>query len=182
LVNEVRIYFEGDGALRPGFSQFLAEIKKAARDRGIGFHLIAGGATAEKDYHTALRKRRDAWNVLLRDSEGSEPPKSGSDDHFWMVQLMEAWFLADPEALSAYYGDDFNGNALKKKPQIEEIPKGDVLDCLREASKKTLKGRYHKTKHAPEILERIDPLKVRKAAPHCENLFRRLLTGLDQGR
>ena len=181
-MTELRIYFEGDDALRPGFSQFLVEVKTAARDRRIGFQLIAGGATAERDYQTALHKRPEAWNVLLRDSEGPEPPKSGDDDHFWMVQLMEAWFLADPDALETYYGKDFNANALKKNPQIEEIPKSDVLDSLKEASKKTQKGRYHKTKHAPEILQRIDPTKVRNAAPHCELLFQRLLAGLDQGR
>ncbi len=181
MVTEIRIYFEGDDALRPGFSHFFEELKTKAGARRV--RLIAGGSgtEAEKDYRIALGQHPEAWNVLLRDSEGDEVPKS--EDHFWMVQLMEAWFLADPEALETYYGKkNFNRNALKKNPRIEEVPKSDVLECLKEASRESQKGPYHKTKHAPEILQRIDPLKVRNAAPHCELLFQRLLAGLDQGR
>jgi hypothetical protein len=103
-----------------------------------------------------------------------------------MVQLMEAWFLADPEALALYYGKDFASNALKKNRRVEEIPKADLLKCLKQATRKTQKGIYHKTAHAPRILELLDPDKVRKAAPECDRLFREILTEIEnspaQGR
>ena len=97
-----------------------------------------------------------------------------------MVQLMEAWFLADPEALERFYGNGFRRNALRQNPQVEEIPKADVLESLKQAVKETKKQRYHKTQHAPLILESLDPIKVRKAAPNCDRLFRELLAKLDE--
>jgi hypothetical protein len=92
-----------------------------------------------------------------------------------MVQVMESWFLADPEALTRYYREGFAINALKKNPKVEEIPKDDVLKCLKQATRKTKKRAYHKTGHAPGILELLDSNKVRKAAPHCDRLFQDLL-------
>ena len=84
---------------------------------------------------------------------------------------MEAWFLADPEALAAFYGDGFQPGALRSNPRVEEIPKDDVLESLRRASRATQKGPYHKTAHAPELLARIRADRVRAAAPNCERLF-----------
>ena len=93
---------------------------------------------------------------------------------------MESWFLADPEKLASYYGNGFTNKALKPNPRVEEIPKTNVLKCLKQATKKTQKGAYHKTAHAPHILKMLDPTKVRKAAPNCDRLFRELLAKLDE--
>jgi hypothetical protein len=184
VVTEIRIHFEGNEALRPGFHQFLSRIRDAAQLRRIGFRLIAADGTPEADFQTARKAHPNSWNILLRDSEGAKPGRK--DSVFWMVQLMEAWFLADPEALGRYYGDGFVHKALKKNPQVEEIPKADVLECLKQATRNTQKGAYHKTAHAPRILELLDPDKVRKAARHCERLFREILAGIEnnpaQGR
>ena len=99
---------------------------------------------------------------------------------------MEAWFLADRQTLASYYGERFVSNALKPNPHVEEIPKADVLECLKQATRKTQKGAYHKTAHAPHILASLDPDKVRKAAPECDRLFSEILAELDtspvQGR
>lgn len=54
---------------------------------------------------------------------------------------------------------------------MEEIGKKELLKALGSATHKTRKGKYHKTRHAPELLERIRPDVVRKRAPHCERLF-----------
>ena len=69
------------------------------RVRRVRFDLIACGSTATKDYQIGLSKHPNAWNILLKDSEGEELPGAARNDHFWMVELMEAWFLADPEAV-----------------------------------------------------------------------------------
>ena len=177
-MTEIRIYFEGDDALRPGFRQFLSGIGDIARVRKIGFQPVAVGGRPEEDFQIALRTHPHAWNILLRDSEGPNPPQR--DSVFWMVELMEAWFLADPEALGRYYSEGFVSNALKKNPRVEEIPKADLLESLKQATKKTQKGAYHKTAHAPHILKILDPAKVRKSAPNCERLFRELLRKLDE--
>lgn len=92
-----------------------------------------------------------------------------------MVQCMESWFLADPGALKNYYGEDgFRESALKRNPSVEQIAKSDVLSCLRSATRETAKGQYHKTAHAPQLLEKIDPDLVRKASRNCDRLFQAL--------
>jgi hypothetical protein len=187
VVTEIRIYFEGHKDLRPGFGSFLGEIKSRARAKRIGCQVIACGGTAIQDYLIALKKHQEAWNILLKDSEGSDnghlkaPPGTDRKSVFWMVQLMEAWFLADPDALEQYYSKDFHATALRKNPKVEEIAKADVLACLERATKDTQKGSYHKTKHAPALLERIDPERVKKASPNCRRLFREVLAKLDEG-
>ena len=192
MVTEIRIYFEGDNALKPGFNVFLGEIKEKARARRCRLSLIATNGTPAEDYQIAVESHPNAWNVLLRDSEGpittvlpefcAQKNLAGhADNVFWMVQVMESWFFADPDALGRYYGDVFQKNALKRNPQIEHIPKDDILSSLKAASKKTKKGEYQKTAHPPRLLASIDPELVKAAAPNCRRLFDRLLAKLSEG-
>jgi hypothetical protein len=175
VVTEIWLYFEGPNALRSGFHSFLTEIAERARDKRIKFHLRPCGATAADDYQIALRKHPAALNILLQDSDGLEIPDPPKDSEFWMVELMEAWFLADPAALEDYYGTPF---VRTYNPRVEEIPKADVMGRLRDTTRHAQKGPYHKTKHAPHILERLNPSRVRKAAPNCERLFSEVLAKL----
>jgi Domain of unknown function (DUF4276) len=182
MVSELRIYFEGDSRLRPGFRQFLSEIAASARSRKWNFDLIATEGTPVQDFRDALKSHADAWNVLLldwEDPDGAEIRKKqlgncDPDSVFWMVQVMEAWFLADVEALRALYKRRFNESAVGWNTKVEEIPKVDVLEKL----KKISGGEYHKVQHGTKPLELIDPAKVRKAAPNCERLFRLILARL----
>src|ERR1700733_15387714 len=101
MVTEIRIYFEGDDALRPGFRSFLGQIAEAARSRRCRFSLIAASGTPVQDYRDGIKANPGAWNVLLRDSEEAipKPRPDMPDSVFWMVEIMESWFLADPDAL-----------------------------------------------------------------------------------
>ena len=184
MVAETRIYFEGDPALREGFRVFLSGLATAL---GRQPRLIAGEATAIADFLTGLRKHPDALNILLIDSERPDDgrlfeticqPKgidARSRDHvFWMVQCMEAWFLADAPALGEFYGKEFREKAVPRNPNVEEIPKKDVFEALRTATKDTSKGRYHKTKHAPSLLKLIDPALAQQASAHCRRIFDRI--------
>jgi hypothetical protein len=190
-MTEIRIYYEGDPCLGPGFRAFLAAIADRARARRCKLSLVATGAKARRDFGIAVRTHKDAWNILLLDSEG---PDSGSltpqliagqawpDEHrdsiFWMVEMMESWFHADKDALQHYYGARFNRGAMKPNPKVELIAKKDLVDGLKEATRRTWKRAYHKTRHAPDLLERIDPDLVRQAAPHCDRLFATILARL----
>ncbi len=95
--------------------------------------------------------------------------------------MMEAWFHADKEALKEFYGPDFRKNALKPNPNVEKISKADLENGLRAATKNTGKGDYfdNKTSHGPKLLSKIDPGKVRKAAPNCDKLFTAVLLKLE---
>lgn len=88
-----------------------------------------------------------------------------------MVQAMEAWLLADPEALAAFYGQGFAVNALPGTRDVEQIAKATVMSSLARATRDSQKREYHKTRHAPLILERLDAGKVRSRAQHCDRLF-----------
>ncbi len=178
MPGEVRIYFEGDASLRPGFDAFFRQIKEQARKAQWTVSLVATGGTPDRDFAIANRKHPSAWNILLRDSEGPFNSGGKEDSTFWMVQTMEAWFHADKDAMGRYYGQGFRRDALSRNPRVEEIPKQDLIDGLKDATKDTRKGRYHKTRHAPKLLELIAPDLVRKAAPHCGKLFTAVLNRL----
>jgi hypothetical protein len=94
-----------------------------------------------------------------------------------MVECMENWFLADTTALSEFYGQGFQVGALPRAPMVESIAKLAIFAALGHATRNTkTKGSYSKGGHSFAILARIDPNKLRKAAPYVE----RLLTHLDQ--
>lgn len=88
-----------------------------------------------------------------------------------MTQTMETWILADSEALAKYYGQNFVRNALPKSGDLERVSKIDVEQALKQATRKTQKGAYHKIEHAGDLLELIDPKKARKKCRHCDQLF-----------
>jgi hypothetical protein len=147
MVTEVRIYAEGGGdkkdtraLLREGFSRFLDSLRKMARNKGIRWNVtVCGGRYQAHDrFATALNEHHDAFNVLLVDSEGpvANTPwlhllgrdnwsaHGTNDDHcHLMVQAMEAWLIADPGALSEYYGQGFNANPIPCAGNVETIPK-----------------------------------------------------------
>jgi hypothetical protein len=181
MPREIRIYFEGDKSLKAGFDAFLREIGERAHAAQCTLRIVATGGTPEGDFGIALRKHPGAWNILLRDSEGPwNQDLPTSDSIFWMVEMMESWFHADRDALEAYYKTGFRKAALKANPKVEEISKHDLIEGLKAATKDTSKGKYHKTKHAPALLQSIKPALVRKAAPNCERLFKVVLDKLEQ--
>ncbi len=89
---------------------------------------------------------------------------------------MESWFLADADTVESYYGSGFRKQDLPRNPDIEQIPKQDVLNGLDRATRQSPKGRYSKGKHAFELLERIDPAKVRAASDYADQFINALNT------
>ena len=83
----------------------------------------------------------------------------------------ETWIAADRLALADYYGDRFLASALPVAEDLEAIPKGSIQAVLTRATKATQKRAYHKTRHAPDLLERIDPDLVRRRCRMCDRLF-----------
>lgn len=192
MVKELRIYYEGDGALKPGFRIFLREVWDVALARRCSVRLIEVKGRPVRDFHKARRANPEAWNILLLDSEEAiTVPLSEFclrknlaglfDSVFWMAQCMESWFLADIECLKNYYDDGFQETAMRGNPQVEQIPKQDVHSRLNVATRNSGKGKYHKTRHAPDLLGRIKPELVKAAAPNCKRLFESLLKNLAEG-
>lgn len=195
MVSEIRIYVEGGGdhrsgkaAIQEGFSKFISSLKGKARERHIRCHVIACGPrnAAFDAFGIASRLHRDAFNILLVDAEGpvSQTPRTHlqqsdgwsiadfSDDNcHLMVQVMEAWLIADLVAIMSSYGQGFNLNPIPKQEDVESINKSDLTSALKIATQNTQKGEYHKIRHGPKILALTDVDKVRSRARHCERMF-----------
>jgi hypothetical protein len=144
--------------------------------------------TFEK-FQDARRDNTTALNLLLVDSEG--PVSSSPWDHlknqdgwdrmgaqedqcYLMVPCMEAWFLADIEALSSFFGQGFQRKAIPKPEKIESLDKAKVMVSLKKAIHDTNKPAYQKILHANGILKRLVPERVRRSAKQCHRLFLKL--------
>src|ERR1017187_7760379 len=147
MPREIRIYFEGDKSLKAGFDAFLQEIRERASTSHCKVWIVATGGTPERDFGIALRNHPAAWNVLLRDSEGPSQPNRPAS-----LAGSIFWMV---EMMESWFHAD--------------------RDALKAATKDTTKGKYHKTKHVPALLQSIKPALVRKAAPNCERLFKVVL-------
>ncbi|NET59902.1 MAG: DUF4276 family protein [Symploca sp. SIO2E6] len=191
MVKAIRIYIEGDPELRQGFRTFLQPLYDLAQNKKIKIEppkLCGSRNAAYKAFKVALKTYPDAFIVLLVDSEGPVDKKQtpwqylnsrdgwdslGTDDQHChlMVQTMEAWFLADINALRQYYGQKLQESAVPKNPNIEEIDKVRLESSLEAATRHTSKGQYHKTRHASKLLELLKVDKVRKASRYCDRFF-----------
>jgi hypothetical protein len=199
VVREIRIYIEGGGdgkdtkaALRRGFGEFLNPLRSKARRDYVRWRLVPCGSRndAFEAFRWALKNHPQAFNVLLVDSEApvTAPPwehlqqRDGwslpgltddrRDDHcHLMIQIMEAWLVADPEALEDFYGARFRRKALPRRRNVEEVPEKDLLRGLERATRESAKGKYHKIRHGAELLRRISADEVRPRATHCDRLF-----------
>ncbi len=198
MVKEILIYIEGDLkqkgnknaiTLRQGFREFFQEIVKESRT-SIKPILCGSRESTVRIFLGETSFGKESFLMILVDSEGEigegETPKiflNKVSDKFdfseideeqchLMVQAMESWFLADKDCLAEFYGKDFNSNSLPQNPNVEKIQKKDILEGLKNATRRTKKGKYGKGNHSGEILQKIDAQKIRESAPHCERLFR----------
>ena len=194
MVNEIRIYVEGGGdqrsgkaAAREGFSKFLSAIKEKVRAQRIRWCIIACGSveSAVEDYRNALQTHPDAFNVLLVDAD--RPVGAPPADHLQtfgfdmngvppqqvhlMVQVMEAWIVADLDALRQFYGAGLKESCLPRHMDIELVAKSDIYRAMQQATRNTTKGEYHKIRHGPKILALLDVSKLRQRAQHCDRFF-----------
>lgn len=73
-MKEIRVYFEGDDALRGGFQQLLEPVRQHAALRRVAFRMIAGKSRTEavKDFCRALSTHRKAHVILLVDAESAD--------------------------------------------------------------------------------------------------------------
>jgi Domain of unknown function (DUF4276) len=196
----VRVYVEGGGncrhsdtntACRRGFVTLFAKLGLPPRNFGV----IPCGSRTEthKDFCTALKQSKADFIILLVDSEAPVAGGAGSWAHLkaqdnWdrprgvtedqahlMVQCMEAWFLADREALERFYGSGFVPRALPGWPNIEQAPKPDLISALERATRGTSKGKYDKVKHGFALLAQINVEQVRARSERARRLFDTLL-------
>ncbi|MDR3298638.1 MAG: DUF4276 family protein [Candidatus Accumulibacter sp.] len=207
----VKLYVEGGGdtaelkaACREGFTAFISQAGIKNRPR-----VVACGSRRNtyESFCTAIENGEEA--ILLVDSEDvvNTQHQHGLSDTWqpwahlkvrigdeWdkpagvaetrchlMVQVMESWFLADQNALKAFFGQGFRENALPAANNpIEGISKQQVYDALAQATEdcKT-KATYGKAAHSFKLLAKVDPAKVTQASPWAKRFVDELRKKMD---
>jgi len=192
----VRIYTEGGGdsagqkaEFRQGLSNFLA--KAGLKGKMPRIIACGGRSFAFRDFCTAIRTHSQDVSLLLVDSEDplpaplkskweflykrdgwNKPDTADETQVYLMVQAMEAWLLADPDQLRAYYGAHFNENALPPKQNaLELLTKRTMNDALAKATKDTPKKSYSKGANSFHLMGLIDPGKVLIACPYAKEFI-----------
>lgn len=177
----------GRAELRQGFDALFADLKGAARRKRLGWTLTCFGGRDQtfEVFADAIRSEPRFVNVLLVDSEDPIAPETNDDalnaasrvahlalrDHWTftgvpnervhlMAQCTEAWIVADPVALTAFYGQGFRANLLPGRPDLEDEPKTDLHHKLKRATRATRKGEYDKIAHGSQLLRKISPALV----------------------
>lgn len=176
----LKLYVEGGGdnnhalaaQCRQAFAAFFLKAGVQRRPRVVA---CGGRSQALKYFQGAIKSGESP--LLLLDSEGPAPA-TPDENAFYRVQAMEAWFHADKQTLGEYFGGSFRATALSARPNIEEIPKADLFDGLKRATKDCQKGEYSKGHHSFDILGRIDPSRVASASRHADRLLKALTTAI----
>lgn len=187
--------------LKIGFRKFFDTLIQSARQQKLKWEIIMCGSNLKtiEAVRLAANSHPTALNILLIDSDGEvskdqtnkaylrnkfeqEGDKKTSqaildlneEQCYLMVQEMEAWFLADRQVVEHYFRGNFYGNKVPANSKVEDIDKANLVPSLENATRRDPKKQYNKIRDAKYLLEQIDPAKVRKAAPHCDELFKAL--------
>jgi len=185
---KIQLYVEGAGQkaadilLRKGFRGLIANDSGEEIARGV--RIVACGNTNNtyKDFcngvhtntgqnisfailvdsDTPVATTTDAWQAVAQfNGCGPRPAGAAADSAHMMVQVMESWIVADPANLKRFYGQNFNPGQLAVNPDIEQVPKDDILNGLKDATKNSKSGEYHKTRHGFDLIMQTDPKKLR---------------------
>lgn len=181
--------------IRMGFDELFKVQKQAAQEKRLGWNLVPSGSrnkTYDKFIWALDQSGDETLCVLLVDSEDPivAETKGNPDENAqirtrhlmerdkWelnavdahpihlMVQCMETWIVADPETLTAFYGQGFQTKSLPVRKNLEEEPKQAIYAKLAQATRGTGKGEYAKINHARQLLAKIDASKVAARCSH----------------
>ena len=152
------------GSRQRAYDQFCAAIDEAETDSFIVLLVDSETAVAASDSPWKHLKKRDNW---------TQPSAAADDSAQLMVQCMEAWFVADRQSLSAYFGNDFKAAALPARDDVEAIAKRDLEPVLKQATRSCSKGKgtYRKGRHSFDLLGCLDPSKVMASSCHARRLI-----------
>ncbi len=183
------MYVEGGGKgapgndLKVGFQNGLFnELRLRGRDNGVELSFRAGTGQGQttKLFLAALRNDPHCVNVLLVDAEGPvdgnaidhirkthksfDAPKQG--DLHLMVQAMEAWFVADSEAVRRVFGSKAKTDHLGMILDVERTTVKELQAALHKAAAETPARRYQKALHQRSLLEAVRVENIKGRCPH----------------
>lgn len=156
------------GSRNEAFGDFCSSIRTTSRTGDLPILLVDSEGPVDNAFcNTPLEylRSREQWDV---------PSKAANEQVHMMIQCMESWFLADPQALQDFFGSGFRERCLPRMSNLEEISKSDVFNSLKNACRNSHKGEYGKGAHSFKILEKIDAQKVKEAFPSVNRLYQEL--------
>ena len=163
---ECVIFVEGsrrtdNGDLRNGFGQLLRQ----ANPRRMPLIVMCDDTHgAIRKFQAEVAKPRSAFQriLLLVDLDGPSASRTawlatqGLTQHeasiFFMVQKMEAWFLAQPDILDEFYRPKLAHALPGAAPELVPHPDRMLAHCTTGNAKK---GTYHKTGHGALLLAQL---------------------------
>ena len=195
----IKVYVEGGGdsnqlrrQCRNGFREFFSKaglkgrlprvIPCGSRQKAYDRFCVEIGRAEAGDFIVLLVDSEAAvvsgdspWEHLRKCDNWIQPSAAKDDSAQLMVQCMEAWFVADRQSLSDYFGKDLKAAALPAQ-DVEAISKDDLERTLKQATKSCSKGKgvYRKSRHSFELLGCVDPSKVMESSPHARRLIETL--------
>ncbi len=170
-----RLIIEGgsdtrNGELRRGFYQLLSkEVEDGLIPR------IQMGDSKKESIKKFLSSKNSVSLLIDLDHKESfrmqdidEHNLQSKQEHvFYMIQEMEAWFLSQPDLLTSFYKDidweDF------KDTNVCEISKPS--ETLQERTRRSSSRKYHKIKHAVELLPQLDTKRLAVDFPDFKKLI-----------
>lgn len=186
----MKLFVEGGGdrddlktACRHAFTAFFTAAGVAAKPR-----LVACGGRRQALHRFNSAVQRGEESAVLIDSEGpvgneaaksfverteawSFPAAVNVEHVHLMIQCMEAWFLADPDALERYFGKGFRRDRLLLAPLLEQVSKPQLFKSLADATRQAKKGTYDKGRHSFALLAVLDPARVSARSPAVGRLI-----------
>jgi len=165
MVKEKILIIEGardnrNGILRQGFNKLLAQKLEGNMPRII----MGDGKMQAIDKFINYKNSRKPYLLIDLDEKESKKrdniEKIGlsirSEDVYFMIQEMEAWFLSQPSILDKYYCSKISSKIPKKHAKEIDNPSGFLNDIV--YLRKGIK--YHKVVHAVELLKLFDATKL----------------------
>ncbi len=123
------------------------------------------------DSEEAFKDDTSVWQHLKLRDNWDKPAEASEQHAYLMVQVMETWFLADIEALRAYFGNNLKPDKIPAWTDLESVRKKVVFETLDRATAQCGEKRYAKGKISFELLSSINPQKVADKCPHGKRLL-----------
>ena len=160
-----------NGILRQGFHKLLVQKLEGKMPRIV----MGEGKKQSIDKFLNYKNERSPHLLIDLDKDESKRNEDLKDNNlsekggivYYMIQEMEAWFLSQSGTLDSYYSKNLS-QKIPSRP-VKDIP--NPSDLLYQITDSTKKGKYHKVKHAVDLLSLLNADKLMTDFEDFNNLI-----------
>lgn len=144
------------GRRQDAFDSFCAAIKNGEN----AFLLVDSEDLVKNEYHQELPETWKPFEHLHERDNWDKPEDADEESCHLMMPCMEAWLIADGNALRKFFGGKFNAKPLPAQgTSPEAMTKKNIYDALNRSTLQC-KKHYDKGDNSFEILEAVNPIIV----------------------